>query len=284
MAPSMRNPTLLPLFALLALAAFAAPVLADKPVKSVNEWTYFDFSNVGTSTDTYTVTLSKEGCLIVADAFCSGDQFLVTINGQDKDARLTSAPSAAWCTAQIDGDFDSALTHPDFSKGYFPITGATSFRITVANTARGGGAFFRVTSKECPVQFKVVTASGLVTSRAAAVAACEAAGMTLADVTAADWKTVLDVTHTIPDIKLNPILAVVVNSWNGDAYDGATLQLSVSPASGAVTVLTTPAYPLCQLYSVSTLVVPAVPSAAKSFAGNGLQPKDTHNGRIIVGK
>ncbi|KAJ3353872.1 hypothetical protein GGF32_002776 [Allomyces javanicus] len=81
---------------LLTLTALAAPLLADTPVKSVDEWTYFEFSNVGSATDTYTITLPehKEGCLIVADAFCSGDQFRVSIKGHDMgtQCRLKSWP------------------------------------------------------------------------------------------------------------------------------------------------------------------------------------------------
>ncbi|KAJ3353871.1 hypothetical protein GGF32_002775 [Allomyces javanicus] len=76
---------LLPVFVLLALATLATPVLADTPVMSVDKWTLFGFDYTpGFSTNTCTITLPKAGCLIVADTYCSGDQFRVTINGQDK--------------------------------------------------------------------------------------------------------------------------------------------------------------------------------------------------------
>ncbi|KAJ3368251.1 hypothetical protein GGF31_006481 [Allomyces arbusculus] len=275
---------LLPLFALLALAALAAPVLADKPVTSIDEWIGFDFGNVGTSTDTYTVTLFKEGCLIVTDAFCSGDQFRIEINGHDRG--FTSTPSATWCTMQVDDNLESALSHADFSKGYFPIASTTSFKITVAKTPRGGGGYFKISSTGCPMIFKVVTAFGLFTSRADAAKACEEVGLTLADVTWATWDAVPSAVRAIPDLQNNPTAAVIINSWNGDPYNDVTLQLSVSPRNGAVTTLTEPAFPLCQSFDVS-LEAPAASadaSAAASFAGTSAAPKDTHNGRVVVGK
>ncbi|KNE63659.1 hypothetical protein AMAG_08762 [Allomyces macrogynus ATCC 38327] len=283
MTPSTRPATsLLPLLVLLALAALAAPALADTPVMSVDEWQRFGFGSAGSHTDTYTVTLPKEGCLIVSDAYCSGDQFRVTINGQDKG--LTSAPAGAWCAAQVGSNADEALTKPEYSKGYFPINGASSFIISVVYTQGGGGAYFKISSATCPAPFKVVTSAGKVNSRAAAAAACEAAGMALADVTSANWESVLNVVRASPDIKINPMDAVVINSWNSDTYGGVNLQLTVSSTSGAITLLTGPAYPLCQT-PVPALVTPTASLATtSSFAAKKTAPKDLNNGLPAGGK
>ncbi|KAJ3368252.1 hypothetical protein GGF31_006482 [Allomyces arbusculus] len=296
-------------FPRLERATVAAPALADNT--TVDQWTNFQFGNVGSSTGTYSITLPKEGCLIVTDAYCSGDQFRVTVNGQDKgtflplgtdsshywhgltppcfsfcNIGLTSTPSATWCASQVGSDPDAALVDPAYSKGYFPINGASTFKITAAR-GQPGGAFFKVTSTTCPVQYKVVTSAGKVNSRAAAAAACEAAGMALADVTSANWNTVLDVVRASPDIHTNPMDAVVINSWNGDTYGGVNIQLAVTSTGGAVTLLTAPAYPLCQGTGTgtTTLAVSATSFAAKSsFAAKGAAPKDTRNGPSDAGK
>ncbi|KNE64850.1 hypothetical protein AMAG_10185 [Allomyces macrogynus ATCC 38327] len=281
MAPSTRSATsLLPLLVLLALVALAAPALADTPVTKLDEWVFFGFGNAGYNTDTYTITLPKEGCLIVSDAFCSGDQFRVTVNGQDKG--LTSTPLGAWCATQVGMEVERAMAKPEFSKGYFPLNGASTFKITTAYSEGGGNAYFKITSATCPPPFKVVTAAGKVSSRAAATDACKAANLALADVTSANWNTALTVVRTSTDIKLNPTDAVFINSWNSDAYGGVNLQLTVSATSGAITLLpdpagTGPAYPLCQT-PVPTLVDPKTRTTAAAFAAEPV-PKDMSNGK-----
>ncbi|KNE63658.1 hypothetical protein AMAG_08761 [Allomyces macrogynus ATCC 38327] len=283
MTSSTRPSTsLLPVFVLLALAALAASVLADTPVTKLDEWVYFGFGNAGYNTDTYTITLPKEGCLIVSDAFCSGDQFRVTVNGQDKG--LTSTPLGAWCATQVGMEVEQAMAKPEFSKGYFPLNGASSFKITTAYSEGGGNAYFKATSAMCPPPFKVVTAAGKVSSRAAATDACKAASLALADVTSGNWNTALTVVRASADIKLSPTDAVFINSWDGNAYGSVNLQLTVSATSGAISLLpdlpgvqTAPVYPLCQT-PVPTLVDPKTRTTAASFAAEAA-PKDMRNGK-----
>ncbi|KAJ3353870.1 hypothetical protein GGF32_002774 [Allomyces javanicus] len=286
MTPSTRSATsVLPLLVLLALAALAAPALADTPVTKIDEWVFFGFGNAGYNTDTYSVTLPKEGCLIVSDAFCSGDQFRVTVNGQDKG--LTSTPLGAWCATQVGMEVEKAMAKPEYSKGFFPLnTGASTFKITTAYSEGGGNAYFKITSATCLPPFKVVTAAGKVASRAAATDACKAANLALADVTSATWNTALTVVRASADIKLSPTDAVFINSWDGNAYGGVNLQLTVSATSGAISLLpdlpgvqTAPVYPLCQT-PVPTLVDPKTRTTA-SFAAEAV-PKDMSNGKLAT--
>ncbi|KAJ3368253.1 hypothetical protein GGF31_006483 [Allomyces arbusculus] len=282
MTPSTRSASsILPLLVLLALAALAAPALADTPVTKLDEWIFFGFGNAGYTTDTYTITLPKEGCLIVSDAFCSGDQFRVTVNGQDKG--LTSTPLGAWCATQVGMEVEKAMAKPEYSKGFFPLnTGASTFKITTAYSEGGGNAYLKVSSEMCPPPFKVVTAAGKVSSRAAATAACKTANLALADVTSENWSTALAVVRSSADMKLSPTDAVFINAWNGDAYGGINLQLTVSATSGAISLLPDPAgmgpaYPLCQT-PVPTLVDPKTRTTAASFAAEAV-PKDMSNGK-----
>ncbi|KAJ3353869.1 hypothetical protein GGF32_002773 [Allomyces javanicus] len=246
---------LLPLLVLISLAAattaaavpaaVADTTVATTPVKTIDAWTYFGFGETGSSTDTYSVTTQNEGCLIVSDAYCSGDQFGVAINGTDKG--LTSTPVGAWCSVAVGEDVESAMAKPEFSKGYFPLTpGTSTFNITIAYTQGGGGAYLKISSTPCPAPYKVVTSAGKLTSRAAAVSTCEAAGMALADVTSANTNAAADVVRKSPDIKLNPVDAVLVRSWNGDTYGNVDLQMTVSATTSAVTMRLGSAFPLCQ--------------------------------------
>ncbi|KNE63657.1 hypothetical protein AMAG_08760 [Allomyces macrogynus ATCC 38327] len=275
---------LLPLLVLLSLmaaaAAAAVPVtvpdtaVAITPVTAIDAWTYFSFGDTGSSTDVYSVTMQDEGCLIVSDAYCSGDQFRVEINGTDKG--LTSTPAGAWCSVAVGEDAESALTKPEFSKGYFPLASGTStFNITVAYTQGGGGAYWKVASAPCPAPFKVVTSAGKLTARAAAASACEVAGMALADVTSANTDAAADVVRKSPDIKLNPVDTVVINSWNSDTYGNVDLQLTVSATTSAVTMRMGPAFPLCQ--NPTPKLVASVEGTAEGGAA-AAAALDTNNG------
>ncbi|KAJ3368254.1 hypothetical protein GGF31_006484 [Allomyces arbusculus] len=214
-------------------------------VTTFDAWTYFSFGGNGPSNNTYSVTMQDEGCLIVSDAYCSGDQFAVAINGTDKV--LTSTPAGAWCNVTVGDNVESALTKPEFSKGYFPLPPGTSiFNITTANKQGSGGAFFKISSMTCPAPFKIVTSAGKLLSRAAAVSACEDAGMALADVTPANLNEVADMVRKSPDTNLNPVDAVLVNSWNGDTFGNVDLQTTVSATTSAVMMRMGQAFPLCQ--------------------------------------
>ncbi|KAJ3367476.1 hypothetical protein GGF31_007478 [Allomyces arbusculus] len=226
---------------------------ATTNVTTIDSWTYFSFG----ANDTYSVTMQNEGCLIVSDAYCSGDQFAVAINGTNKG--LTSTPVGAWCSVTVGEDVESALTKPEFSKGYYPLPpGTSTYNITVANTRGSGGAFYKISPTTCPAppnvdtsagkpaSFKVVTSAGKVSSRAEAVSACEAAGMALADVTAVNLNDLADMVRKSPDIKLNPVDSVLVNSWNGDTYGNVDLQMTVSATTSSVMMGMGPAFPLCQ--------------------------------------
>ncbi|KAJ3367478.1 hypothetical protein GGF31_007480 [Allomyces arbusculus] len=255
-------------------ATVADTTIATTPVTAIDAWTYFSFGDTGSSTDTYSVTMQDEGCLIVSDAYCSGDQFAVAINGTDKG--LTSTPVGAWCNVAVGDDVESALAKPEFSKGYFPLPpGTSTYNITVAYTQGGGGAFFKISSTKCPASFKVVTSAGKVSSRAAAVSACEAAGMALADVTSANLSEVADVVRKSPDIKLNPVDAVQIRSWNGDTYGSVDLQMTVSATTSAITMSMVPALPLCQ--NTTPKLVASVEETTEGGAAAAAAP-DTNNG------
>ncbi|KNE64849.1 hypothetical protein AMAG_10184 [Allomyces macrogynus ATCC 38327] len=281
---------LLPLLVLTSFVAAAAAAavpatvadttVATMPVTTIDAWTYFSFGDTGPSTDNFSVTMQDEGCLIVSDAYCSGDQFRVAINGTDKG--LTSTPVGSWCSVAVGEDVESALTKPEFSKGYFPLASGTStFNITVAYTQGGGGAYWKVASAPCPAPFKVVTSAGKLTARAAAVSACEVAGMALADVTSANTDAVADVVRKSPDIKLNPVDAVLVRSWNGDTYGNVDLQMTVSATTSAVTMRMRPAFPLCQ--NPTPNLVASAEETAEGEAAAAAAP-ETDNGRALQGK
>ncbi|KNE68320.1 hypothetical protein AMAG_12984 [Allomyces macrogynus ATCC 38327] len=77
--------TILVTFALLVLAAGSAHAAAE--ITTLDKWYSLSFgsSTVGSVFDTFKVTTTSETCLVVTDAFCPGEQYEVTINGQSKD-------------------------------------------------------------------------------------------------------------------------------------------------------------------------------------------------------
>ncbi|KNE55483.1 hypothetical protein AMAG_17789 [Allomyces macrogynus ATCC 38327] len=134
------------------------------------------------------------GYLLVTNLYCIGDQFQVTINGQDNG--LTSTPVAATCDAQIfPTHADSAMSMDNVSHGSYVLPAGTS-TIVIATTivpwGSGGWVSFKVVGLGVYIDparlppFKVVKTEGKVMSCAAAVAACKMAGMVLASVTSAN--------------------------------------------------------------------------------------------------
>ncbi|KAJ3351861.1 hypothetical protein GGF32_004054 [Allomyces javanicus] len=248
--------------ALLAIAA-AGTARAAFTIETLDKWTIFGFDDVGALAGPFKVTLPRAGYVLVTDAACPGDQFEIEANGQS--IGLTSKPSTYSCDGVWTSDPEQALTMDIYSHGAFPLPAGTSnFQIKTHYLGEGGGAYLKIGLGELAPPssgFKVVTAKGKVATRTAAAAACEAAGMTLADVTSANWNTALDAVRASPDIKTNPMDSVVMNSWNGDSYGGVNLQLTVTSTGGAVSLLTAPAYPLCQA-AATTLKAPATTLAS----------------------
>ncbi|KNE57538.1 hypothetical protein AMAG_03238 [Allomyces macrogynus ATCC 38327] len=276
MSPAPRPFALLLALALLAITA--GSVRADDNIVQVplEQWVDFGFGSAGTSTPTYatTVPLDEAGYLLVTDAYCSGDRFTVNINGQDKG--LTSEPTSVRCDLSVGYDPDSALTVSDFSHRAYPLApGTSAFMITATASPYGGGAGFFKVGKGVYVdptlgsKFKVVTGAGKVNSKDAAIAACQAAGLTLADVTQANWADVVNAVRASTAVNPNPLDAVVVNSWDGNDYGGVALQLNVRATSdtitnAGITLLNAPAYPLCQ--QAATLKAAAATNSSTTAA------------------
>ncbi|KAJ3358181.1 hypothetical protein GGF32_000687 [Allomyces javanicus] len=282
MSPSPRPFALLLALALLAITA--GSVRADDTIVQVplEQWVDFGFGSAGTSTATYatTVPLNEAGYLLVTDAYCSGDRFTVNINGQDKG--LTSEPTSERCDLSVGYDPDSALTVSDFSHRAYPLApGTSAFMISVTASPYGGGAGFFKIGKGVYVdpslgsKFKVVTGAGKVNSKDAAVAACQAAGLILADATQANWADVVNAVRASTAVNPNPLDAVVINSWDGNDYGGVALQLNVRATSdtitnAGITLLSGPAYPLCQ--QPATLKAAAATTSSATAAAAAAPP------------
>ncbi|KAJ3360452.1 hypothetical protein GGF32_008400 [Allomyces javanicus] len=74
----------------------------------------------------------------------------------------------------------------------------------------------------------IVTSSGKVTTRAAAVAACQTAGMVLADVTASNKESLLEIVRASPAIKMNPCDGVAIASWYGNSFADIGMQMALT--------------------------------------------------------
>ncbi|KNE68414.1 hypothetical protein AMAG_13069 [Allomyces macrogynus ATCC 38327] len=98
-----------------------------------------------------------------------------------------------------------------------------------------------------PPLFKVVTAAGKVSTRAAAIAACRAEGRLLVDVTPANKETLLALVRASPGIKMNPFDGVTIASWNGDSVAGVGMQMLFTKQFSMVALVLAPVYPLCAL-------------------------------------
>ncbi|KAJ3360436.1 hypothetical protein GGF32_008384 [Allomyces javanicus] len=114
-----------------------------------------------------------------------------------------------------------AWTLPEFSKGTFPLAWATP----------------------PPVQYKVVTSAAKVSTRAAAVAACQVENRVLVDVTAANREKLLTLVRANSAIKMIPFDGVVIASWYGNAFAGVALQMLVTKQFSMVALVLAPVYP-----------------------------------------
>ncbi|KAJ3350770.1 hypothetical protein GGF32_004646 [Allomyces javanicus] len=219
----------------LAAGSVRAAIVTDLPF---DRWQLSFFPDgLGTPSDT-------GACLIVTDALCPGEQFQVTVNGQNKG--LTSTPvSDPSCPLGV--GIDAALTKPEFSKGYYDLQpGASSvvFKMVAGDVQQAG--YFKVKTGSCDnAPYKVVTNAGKVRTRAAAAAACQAQNRELARVTSTNWDQVVKVVRESPAINLSVFDAVIIDSYNGNPFAGIDLELVVSKFGATVSMLVFPGYPLC---------------------------------------
>ncbi|KAJ3360433.1 hypothetical protein GGF32_008381 [Allomyces javanicus] len=178
-------------FAVLAvLAALMAPktagtAQAEAATYFEDKW-YIHNSIANNISDTFQITLSTVHWLNVTDMAFTGEKFQVTINGVKKGTTSALLPN---CTRYISNP-DVAWTMPEYAKGTFPLPlGDTSIVITRI----AGASTSRLARK--------------VTTRGAAIAACQAEGRALADVTAANKDKLLTLVRASPAIKMNPVAA-----------------------------------------------------------------------------
>ncbi|KAJ3369656.1 hypothetical protein GGF31_005176 [Allomyces arbusculus] len=170
----------------------------------------------------YQITLSSVHCLYVVDMECAGEQYQVSVNG--------------------------------ISKGTFPLAMGDASIVITRITGSETMLAFKPKSGACPeppAPFKVVTSAGKVSTRAAAVAACQAAGRVLVDVTPTNKEELLKVVRASPDIKMNPFDGVMIASWSGNSFAGVGMQMLFTNQFSMVALVLTPVYPLCALPSVS---------------------------------
>lgn len=125
----------LPVAALLA----AVPASATTVLSVGGGWSGFSFGGVGSSwSDDFSFTLAGSAELRVTDAFLSGDQFTVTINGVDYN---TSAPGSSG--DQISNDYDGAFADARWSSGSWTL-GPGSYTVKgialLSPFGSGGGA------------------------------------------------------------------------------------------------------------------------------------------------
>jgi|GEM_PF-2933059 len=109
-------------------------------------WQDFGFDGVG-STGTFSFTTSQSALFQITDAFLSGDQFSITIDGVDRGA------TSATATGQdAGGDYDAAFASADFSHGSYLI-GAGSHEVDytlLLSPYGGGGAAYRLVAAPIP--------------------------------------------------------------------------------------------------------------------------------------
>ncbi|KAJ3355516.1 hypothetical protein GGF32_001979 [Allomyces javanicus] len=250
---SLPSSTFVLLFALALIALAAGSVNAATPVTALDEWNAFTLYG----SDEYSVDLPEAGYVLITDAFCSGDRMAVYIN--DVYNGPLTEPSSTRCDLDVGADPDKALTMSDFAHGARALkAGKSTIKIATINSPWGGGvAYFKIglgvyTDPDLGARssYKVITGSGKVASRDAANAACQTAGLVLADATADNWAEVVNAILASGAVQSTD--AVVISSWNGNNYGGANLQLNLkTSASGTVTnagisTLAAPAFPLCQ--------------------------------------
>ena len=102
-------------------------------------WQYFSFGGAG-STGTFDFTTTESALFQITDAYNSGDQFTITIDGVNHG--VTSTPAMG----QWEGDYDTAFASPAFSHGSYAIgAGVHEVDYTMALSPYGaGGAAIRL--------------------------------------------------------------------------------------------------------------------------------------------
>lgn len=109
-------------------------------------WEYFAFGGAG-STGSFSFTTTESALFQITDAYASGDQFTITIDGVDRGA------TSATATGQdAGGDYDAAFASADFSHGSYLI-GAGSHEVDytlLLSPYGGGGAAYRLVAAPIP--------------------------------------------------------------------------------------------------------------------------------------
>lgn len=118
---------------------FAATAAQATTISVGSGWQYFSFGGEGSSwSDTFEFTLTESARLNVTDAYLSGDQFAVYLNGN-----LLGNTSAPGSTGdQIGGDYDAAFADSRWSSASF-ILGAGTYQVsgtTLLSPFGSGGA------------------------------------------------------------------------------------------------------------------------------------------------
>jgi hypothetical protein len=134
---------------LLFASALAAPASAVTLVQD-SGWQYMSFGGVGSQINpSFEFTVVGNATLKITDAFLSGDQFEVFLNGLSKG--LTSTPINDGSTASF--DYDGAFASSSFSHGSYVLTSGNyvlTAAVTLSPYGGGGGAVELISSGAVP--------------------------------------------------------------------------------------------------------------------------------------
>jgi hypothetical protein len=120
-------------------------------------WEYFSFGGAG-STGSFDFTTTESALFQITDAYNSGDQFSITIDGVG-----FGTTSATTIGQNVGGDYDTAFASSDFSHGSYLI-GAGSHEVdyTMALSPYGsGGAAIRLVAAPAVPEPSSVVMMGL---------------------------------------------------------------------------------------------------------------------------
>ncbi|MBM6577102.1 FxDxF family PEP-CTERM protein [Microvirga sp. SRT01] len=133
---------------LLFASALAAPASAVTLVQD-SGWQYMSFGDVGSQiSPSFEFTVVGNATLKITDAFLSGDQFEVFLNGLSKG--LTSTPVNDGSSAV---DYDIAFSSSSFSHGSYVLTSGNyvlTAAVTLSPYGGGGGGVELISSGAVP--------------------------------------------------------------------------------------------------------------------------------------
>ncbi|MFA7441709.1 MAG: PEPxxWA-CTERM sorting domain-containing protein [Sphingomonadaceae bacterium] len=142
--------------AVVAVALPAASASAAIPLTVNGGWQAFNFGSAGSAIENepFIFTLTGPGVFKITDAFLSGDQFEIFINGVSHG--LTSVPVAG---SNVSDDYAAAFASPAFSSASYQL-GAGAYSVTgiVTLSSRGGGGGAEVVAVPEPATWAMLIA------------------------------------------------------------------------------------------------------------------------------